>query len=221
MLYNGEAKWTAATDVAELIPPVPGLVAQYLPKLSYVLIEENRYTEGELAALENLVAAVIRFEHPADPQVLLQAIDRAYALTEGNAELRRTFAIWFHTGLLRRGHHALELPETQDLKELKMTLSDRFELWARQYEQRGKEEGLREGLAKGLQEGRQEGLEKGLQEGRQEGSQLVLQKLLTKRFGPLSAEVMERIASGSSEQINRWVDRMMDAASLEEVFRLH
>ena len=209
MLYNGEAKWTAATDVAELIPPVPGLVAQYLPKLSYVLIEENRYTEGELAALENLVAAVIRFEHPADPQVLLQAIDRAYALTEGNAELRRTFAIWFHTGLLRRGHHALELPETQDLKELKMTLSDRFELWARQYEQRGKEEGLREGLAKGLQEGRQE------------GSQLVLQKLLTKRFGPLSAEVMERIASGSSEQINRWVDRMMDAASLEEVFRLH
>jgi len=109
-----------------------------------VLIEENRYTEGELAALENLVAAVIRFE-----------------------------------------------------------------LWARQYEQRGKEEGLREGLAKGLQEGRQE------------GSQLVLQKLLTKRFGPLSAEVMERIASGSSEQINRWVDRMMDAASLEEVFRLH
>jgi len=97
----------------------------------------------------------------------------------------------------------------------------RFELWARQYEQRGKEEGLREGLAKGLQEGRQEGLEKGLQEGRQEGSQLVLQKLLTKRFGPLSAEVMERIASGSSEQINRWVDRVLDAASLEEVFRLH
>ena len=160
VLYNGEAKWTAVTDVAELIPPVPGLVAQYLPKLSYVLIEENRYTEGELAALENLVAAVIRFE-----------------------------------------------------------------LWARQYEQRGKEEGRREGLAKGLQEGLQEGLEKGLQEGlqagRQEGLQLVLQKLLTKRFGPLSAEVMERIDSGSSEQTNGWVDRVLDAARLEEVFRLH
>ena len=164
VLNNGEAKWTAVTDVAELIPPVPGLVAQYLPKLSYVLIEENRYRERELAALENLLAAVIRFE-----------------------------------------------------------------LWARQYEQRGKEEGRREGLAKGLQEGLQEGLEKGLQEGlqagrqegRQEGLQLVLQKLLTKRFGPLSAEVMERIDSGSSEQINRWVDRVLDAASLEEVFRLH
>jgi len=32
---------------------------------------------------------------------------------------------------------------------------------------------------------------------------------------------MERIDSGSSEQINRWVDRVLDAASLEEVFRLH
>jgi len=31
-----------ATDVAVLIPPPPGLVTQYLPRLSYVLIEQHQ-----------------------------------------------------------------------------------------------------------------------------------------------------------------------------------
>jgi len=28
VLYNGDAKWTAATDIAALIPKAPGLVAK-------------------------------------------------------------------------------------------------------------------------------------------------------------------------------------------------
>ena len=43
VLYNGDGKWTAATEIADLIPKAPGLVAKYLPRLSYLLIEENRY----------------------------------------------------------------------------------------------------------------------------------------------------------------------------------
>lgn len=42
VLYNGDAKWTAATDVAALIPRVPGLVAKYLLKMEYLLIDESR-----------------------------------------------------------------------------------------------------------------------------------------------------------------------------------
>ena len=51
VLYNGDAKWTAATDIADLIPKAPGLVARYLPKLSYLLIDENQYTEAVLVGL--------------------------------------------------------------------------------------------------------------------------------------------------------------------------
>ena len=36
VLYNGSRRWTAATDVCELIPPVPGLVEQFKPKLKPV-----------------------------------------------------------------------------------------------------------------------------------------------------------------------------------------
>lgn len=94
VLYNGDAKWTAATDIADLIPKAPGLVARYLPKLSYLLIDENQYTEADLVGLKNLMAAVIRFEHPENEQALLKLIDLVNEISVGNPELKRTLAIW-------------------------------------------------------------------------------------------------------------------------------
>lgn len=199
VLYNGDAKWTAATDVATLIPKVPGLVAKYLPKMEYLLIDESKYSEVDLAGLKNLVAAVIRFEHPENEGALLRLIDLLNEWLDGNPELKRTFAIWIRAVLLRQSKHTLVLPKVQDLKELKMTLAERFETWAQQHEHKGKQEGRREG--------------------RQEGEALILQKLLTKRFGALSAEAVGKIANASAEQIEAWVDRVLDAASLEDVFR--
>ena len=46
VLYNGSPRWTAATDVFHLIPPVPGLVEQFKPRFSYLLVDENAYTDG-------------------------------------------------------------------------------------------------------------------------------------------------------------------------------
>ena len=128
-----------------------------------------------------------------------------HELVAGDAELERTFAIWIQAVLSYRSGGAWVLPEVMSLRELSMTLSNRFEVWAKGHEQRGQE--------KGFQEGRQEG--------RQEGEQVLLQKLLTKRFGPLPAEVLEQLACASTEQIETWADRVLDAASLDEVFRVH
>ncbi len=195
VLYNGDAQWTAATDVATLIPKVPGLVAKYLPKMAYLLIDESQYTETDLADLKNLVAAVIRFEHPENEGALLRLIDLLNDWLDGNPELKRTFAIWIRAVLLRQSKQTLVLPKVQDLKELKMTLAERFDTWAQAHEEKGK------------------------QEGRQEGEALVLQKLLTKRFGALPIDVLSKISAASSEQIDLWVDRVLDAAELEDVFR--
>ncbi len=56
VLYNGSQRWTAETDVSELIPPVPGLIERFKLKAKYLLIDENAYTESELASLQNLGA---------------------------------------------------------------------------------------------------------------------------------------------------------------------
>jgi len=75
VLYNGGSRWTAATDVADLIPPAPGLVARYLPRLKYLLIDENQVSQIDLGQARNLMAAIIQIERPASDQALLQLID--------------------------------------------------------------------------------------------------------------------------------------------------
>jgi predicted transposase/invertase (TIGR01784 family) len=151
VLYNGERRWTAATDVADLIPKPPGLLAKYLPQLEYLLIDESRYTVAELAAMKNLVAAAIRFERPDRAAALVELIDVLNEWLEGQPELKRIFALWIRTMVLRHSRNRLVLPKVRDLRELKMTLTDRFDAWAREFERKGLEKGLEEGIEKGIE----------------------------------------------------------------------
>jgi predicted transposase/invertase (TIGR01784 family) len=195
VLYNGDGKWTAKTNVADLIPKAPGLLAKYVPQMEYLLIDENRYKVADLALMKNLVAAAIRFERPDSAASLMELIDRLNEWLDGNPELKRIFAIWIRAMVLRHSQHRLILPKVRDLKELKMTLTDRFELWALEYEQKGIEKGIEKGEA------------------------LLLQRLLVRRFGTLPSDRVAQIGSATQAQIEGWSDRVLDAASLEEVFR--
>ncbi len=46
-----------------------------------------------------------------------------------------------------------------------------------------------------------------------------LTRLLERRFGPLPPRVRDRIAAGDLDDLDGWLDRTLDADSLEEVFR--
>lgn len=72
-----------------------------------------------------------------------------------------------------------------------MTLEERFDQWAEDYKRQG----------------------------RLEGMTLVVERHLTRRFGPLPIEVIARIAAATVEDIENWADRLLDAKSLDEVFR--
>jgi len=64
------------------------------------------------------------------------------------------------------------------------------------------------------EEGRVEGRVEGLVEGRRG----LLIKLLTLKFGPPSADVEATIAAASVELTDRWAERTLTAATIEEVF---
>ena len=136
------------------------------------------------------MAAVIRFEHPANDVALIHLIDQLNGWLDGQPELKRTFAIWIRAVLLRQSKNTLVLPKINDLKELKMTLAERFDEWAKAYEQKG--------------------LEK--------GESLVLQRQLVRRFGPLPNAVLTKIATAERAQLELWCDRALDAVTLDDVF---
>ncbi|WP_432280348.1 DUF4351 domain-containing protein [Rivihabitans pingtungensis] len=45
-----------------------------------------------------------------------------------------------------------------------------------------------------------------------------MQRQLTRRFGELSAAQQARLAAATPAQLETWGDRVLDAASLDEVF---
>ena len=94
VLYNGRPRWTAATEMAALIEPPPAGLERYQPCLRYLLVEENRYGEAELAPLRNLSAALFRLENsrgPADLQRVVATLVEWLRAPE-QASLRRAFA---------------------------------------------------------------------------------------------------------------------------------
>ena len=206
VLYNGSARWSAVTDVFDLIPPVPGLVEQFKPRLKYLLIDEKAYPDSELASLKNLVATVFRIEHPTTPESIGVLLSLLNEWLIDRPDLRRMFAIWIRATLMRKAKYRIVLPELDDLQELKVMLAERLEEWAHSYE------------AQGVQKGIKQGVQQGMQQGMQQGESLALQKLLAKRFGSLPSEITAQIASASREQIESWFDQAIEAACLEDVF---
>jgi predicted transposase YdaD len=70
-----------------------------------------------------------------------------------------------------------------------------------------------------FEQGREKGIEQGRQLGRQEGVQGMLLRLLRQRFGDaVNADVEQRIATASVEQIEAWSARVLSAATLAELF---
>lgn len=74
-------------------------------------------------------------------------------------------------------------------------------------------------LGREYKRGRQEGKLEGRQEGRQEGELILLRRMAAKRFGQLPAWAEERLASRSAAELEKLADRVLEACSLEDLFR--
>lgn len=86
--------------------------------------------------------------------------------------------------------------------------------WISPFEQSCIEEGMQKGLKKGLKQGRAQGLE----QGRKEGAAALLERQLTRRFGPLPQTVRDKLAKASEAQLGAWSDALLEAQSLKQVF---
>jgi flagellar biosynthesis/type III secretory pathway protein FliH len=80
---------------------------------------------------------------------------------------------------------------------------------------------IERGLAKGVAEGRQVGLQQGRLEGKLEGKLETLTRMLTRRFGPLPEWAAQQLKAATAEQFDLWAERVLDAASLTDVFGAH
>lgn len=68
------------------------------------------------------------------------------------------------------------------------------------------------------QESLRQGLSQGLSQGLCQGRAATLERLLRRRFGPLAEATVARLQTATTDELDRWTDRLLDAASLAAVF---
>jgi hypothetical protein len=196
VLYNGKPRWQAATQIADLIEPVPGTLSEYTPQLKYLLLDEGALDESGPWALNNLVAALFRLEKsraPENIESILGALIEWLQAPEQDS-LRRAFTVWIKRVLLPGRLPGVHLPEVGNLLEIKTMLAESVIEWTQDWKQQG------------------------LQEGLQQGKVALLERQLSKRFGPLNESTRSRLNNATLVQLEDWAERLLDAPTLKDVF---
>ena len=203
VIYNGEGKWTAARDMADLIEPFDGCLAAYRPSQRHFVLDEGRVPESERNQSGNTLADIIQLETSPEPETVRQVVSR---LTQRMKEarydsLRRALVVWINRVVIKRVIPGENVPELNELQEIDNMLAERVDQWVEKW--------------------KQEGHQTGRQEGRQEGEGRLLTRLLERRFGVLPNWVKERIDAATSEQLEMWGERIFDTTTLEAFFDSH
>ena len=200
VLYNGDARWRQSSELYDLIRVHPQVLKAFQPRLKFWLLDEGAFPAAELEDMQRVVAAIFRFEHTPDSAAAKQAIRclaQAIAQSPFKQRIDRVVTRWIKHRLQNK-MPGLAVPDAEELTkgmEMLETNSDRWEAQA---------------IAKGM--------EQGMLQGMQQGEALLLQRLLTRRFGALSATQLAHIAAATPVQLETWGDRVLEATSLDEVF---
>ncbi|NOQ35227.1 MAG: hypothetical protein GQ569_04950, partial [Methylococcaceae bacterium] len=93
ILYNGDEKWTAATDFRKLLEQ-PELLRHYAPEMHYFKIAENEYDKETLLEINNLISLLFLSENNEDVEVLVQQLLQLF-VKETDKEAVSILLNWF------------------------------------------------------------------------------------------------------------------------------
>ena len=95
VLYNGESRWTAATEVGDLIVPAGPSLAPCQPSQRYLVLVERHLEEDDLPS-HNLATAVVGLERSRSPADWVQVVEALgqWRRVPRDDELMRVFVDW-------------------------------------------------------------------------------------------------------------------------------
>ena len=188
VLYNGRSRWRAADEVAKLVAPVEGPLAEYQMSLRYFVLDERGLGEDDLPE-NNLVASLVEFEASRSPGDLARAAARLPDWGQGrdDLELRRSFLRWVSEVVAPSGSAAEEV--LGRMEEEPTMLAE----WAKEW----------------YEEARLKGMEQGMERGRAEERALLCRQA-ARKFGPGTADrlsgLLDRLAApGQLGEVGDWL----------------
>ena len=103
VIYNGERRWTAATDIRDLFAPASDELLGYLPRHRYLLIEVQSLGVSELPS-DNVLSLIASFEQARSPGRFEESLARSADWLENAAdqELANRIKAWIALVLMQR-----------------------------------------------------------------------------------------------------------------------
>ncbi|MCP3960544.1 MAG: Rpn family recombination-promoting nuclease/putative transposase [bacterium] len=204
VLYNGESRWAAPLQVADLVESIPGQ-ERHVPRFECLVIDEGHLPQEQLEPLDNPVAGVFQLERSTGVAEIRRIIDSLLEILGDPElrELRRDMATWLRRAVLPARLPGIEIPELQDLQEAKIMLAERAARWPKQW--------MAEGYQKGVEEGRNAAL--------LEGRRLALTELISEKFGTVESRYQEKIAGASEAELKKWLTRILSTTTISDLFQ--
>jgi predicted transposase YdaD len=217
VVYQGSRRWTNSVELSELLdidPETAHLAAAFLPRFRFLLDDLTKLDKAALRARPvtipvRLTVRLLRIvpTHTGDAVAAIDPDD-----INDLRDMQQRYPDWreLMAALLKYIEVASKTPPhrlawlaaqiSPEAEEVYMTTADMLR-------------------AEGEVKGRAEGRAAGRAEGRAEHAAGVLVRLLTRKFATVPDEVRARIDTASLEQLDTWTERVLDAATLDEVFR--
>ena len=190
-VYNGRPRWRAATDVAELIAPVTGPLARYLPSFRHLVLDLQRIG-GKDPGSRDLVTSLGMMEREPTPENLQRVMWGLIRRFRGAefAELRQVLRSW-----VAGAAEAWQIPEADLARMTSFTEDEEMYERAKELRDQVHRDGFRQGLG------------------------LVVRRLATRKFGAETAERLTRILEdvADAERIDEVVDAIIDCDSGAEL----
>ncbi len=203
VFYNGEAAWNVATSLLEMLQPLEG-APEGLDFWSYKLIDAQRLDLEELVGSDSPLLGLFRLEQLDHVEDLDRvAAELQATLGPGDGELTAAFVTFINEAVLPRltpkGEQA---PRIGDLQEIPSMVTQRIDRITQGW----------------LLEGKKEGKKEGEQIGIRKGELAVLRRLMERKFGELSPEVVQRLERADVDLLLEWSDHILTATKLEDIF---
>ena len=212
VVHQGPRPLRAATDVAQLVVG-PAALERFRPRWPFLIDDLGTLSDAGLLARPLPPLAALSLAALRDARTLRDAA----AWLERWAELVRMLVAsgdhWRALGLVVR--YLSHVRRDVDLHELARR-ADAIALGAGEPIMSTARQLIEEGFAKGVERGREEGREQGREQGREEGRRQLLRRQLELRFGALGDEHAHRIAEATAAELDRWGDRVIVAASVDD-----
>lgn len=208
VLHNGKSRWRTPLRLDTLFVTTPKDLKRYLPRLTYLLLDERRLDLDRPELEGNPTAALFRVESNETPEALPGLYQNLNdRLKPAESGLRRTVHAWFK-GVVQRTFPGAIIPEGMNLEEAPM-LEETLSKWRDQIAREASRKTRREERSKALRENR---------DARLDGMREVLLEQMTQLFGRLPAAVRRQIEEISSTQdLRKLGRRVLRAKSLEEM----